>query len=167
MTPRYVAAYVAAATLTLVLGQATAFLLTSGRQRLLGSEQSVISAARLSACDNLTFASKSLKRGRHAGGQAHREHYSYHCGRDRRRLHLGAHKILDEDPSTVGKVSSDEPADGTSFLDELLERCTEATKSDGALESSHTGSSEWAGFKTTPELLEASAGCYCRIYVAI
>lgn len=40
------------------------------------------------------------------------------------------------------------------FLDELIERCTEATRSNAATESPHTGSSEWAGFRTTPELLK-------------
>lgn len=154
--------FVAAATLTLILRQATAFLLTSGRQpRLFGSEQNIVSAARLSACENLTFPSKSLKRGRH-GGQVHHEYCYY--GHGRRRLHHRAHNTLDGDPSTVGKVGSGEPTDGISFLDELLERCAEATKSDGAIESSHTGSSEWAGFKTTPELLEASASDR-RLYV--
>ena len=153
MTPRFVAA----ATLTLILGKATAFVLTSGRQRLLGgSEQSVVSVARLSAFNNLTLP-KTVKRrrGRHGGGQTHHEHLCN--GRDRRRLHCRPHNNSDGDPSTVDNVGGDEPADGISFLDELLERCAAATRSDGAIESSHTGSSEWAGFKTTPELLEASA----------
>lgn len=149
---------VAAAILTLMLGQAIAFVPASGRLRPLGSsKQGVVTAARLSACNNLTFASKSLKRGRHGGGQAHQEHYSYCHGRGRSRLHRRARKTSDIEPSMMGKVDSDEPADGISFLDELLERCTDATRSDGAIESSHTGSSEWAGFKTTPELLEVSA----------
>lgn len=147
------ATLVAAATLTLIFGQATAFVPANGRQRPLGgSKPGVVTAARLSACNNLTFASK-----RHSRGQAHQEYYSYCHGRGRSRLHQRAHKTSDAEPSTVGKVDSDEPADGISFLDELLERCTDATRSDGAIESSHTGSSEWAGFKTTPELLEVSA----------
>lgn len=51
-------------------------------------------------------------------------------------------------PDSEGK------GEGESLLDELLARCSAATKSDAATESSHTGSSEWAGFKTNPELLE-------------
>lgn len=42
----------------------------------------------------------------------------------------------------------------TSPFEELLRKCTEATSSDGATESPHTGSSEWAGFRTKPHLLE-------------
>eukprot|EP00904_Undaria_pinnatifida_P002545 jgi/Undpi1/12291/HiC_scaffold_5.g01967.m1 len=157
MTP----SFAAAAILTLVLGQATSFVLTSGKQLLLcGNEQSDFSgAARLSACNTLTFSPKSLKRGRRrCGGQAHCEHCH---GPARRRLQQqSAHKTADGDPSTVtvGGVNDNGPIDGDlCFLDELVGRCTEATRRDGAVESSHTGSSEWSGFKTTPELLEASA----------
>ena len=63
------------------------------------------------------------------------------------------------DTATEGRrVVAPEDGEGEgknkSLLDELLVRCAEATKSDAATESSHTGSSEWAGFKTNPELLE-------------
>lgn len=51
-------------------------------------------------------------------------------------------------------VPEDGGGEGESLFDELLARCAAATKSDAATESSHTGSSEWAGFKTNPELLE-------------
>lgn len=44
-----------------------------------------------------------------------------------------------------------------SFLDELLQWCAEATKPGAAMESVHTGSSEWAGFQTTKSLLEVSS----------
>ncbi|CAN0262415.1 unnamed protein product [Ectocarpus fasciculatus] len=53
-----------------------------------------------------------------------------------------------------GRIDVADGEGGLSLLDELLERCAEATKSDAAAESSHTGSSEWAGFKTAPALLE-------------
>eukprot|EP00752_Nemacystus_decipiens_P008443 g7547.t1 len=53
-----------------------------------------------------------------------------------------------------GGVIPDGEGESEGLLEELLARCSEATKSDAATESSHTGSSEWAGFKTNPELLE-------------
>ncbi|CBN77853.1 vesicle-fusing ATPase [Ectocarpus siliculosus] len=56
--------------------------------------------------------------------------------------------------TTAGGRSVPDGEGELTLLDELLERCAEATKSDAAAESSHTGSSEWAGFKTAPELLE-------------
>lgn len=43
-----------------------------------------------------------------------------------------------------------------SFLEELVAKCTEATRGPGAMESPHTGSSEWAGFRTTKPLLDVS-----------
>lgn len=58
--------------------------------------------------------------------------------------------------SVVPAMSDDADGGGAevSLLEELLARGAEATKSGGATESSHTGSSEWAGFKTAPDLLE-------------
>ncbi|CAM9664582.1 unnamed protein product, partial [Choristocarpus tenellus] len=50
------------------------------------------------------------------------------------------------------------------ILEELLDRCKEATRSKGAMESSHTGSSEWAGFRTTPELLQGVSSTLARIF---
>lgn len=54
---------------------------------------------------------------------------------------------------------SDDISEGESFesfLDELVAKCTEATRGPGAMESPHTGSSEWAGFRTTKPLLDVS-----------
>ncbi|CAM9981693.1 unnamed protein product [Ectocarpus sp. 6 AP-2014] len=68
-----------------------------------------------------------------------------------------AHKTEEGVPSSTTTAGGRSVPDGDgklTLLDELLERCAEATKSDAAAESSHTGSSEWAGFKTAPELLE-------------
>jgi len=73
---------------------------------------------------------------------------------------LCAHKTPLEDVAAAAKGrndANDVPAgegERLSLLDELLARCAEATTSDAATESSHTGSSEWAGFKTNPVLLE-------------
>lgn len=67
---------------------------------------------------------------------------------------------LAEDSSSTqadGLNVPDTDGENESLLDELLARCSQATKSDAATESSHTGSSEWAGFKTDPELLEVRA----------
>lgn len=91
-------------------------------------------------------------------------------GRQRTRVartQAQAHKmpLAEEASSTAAEGRSDvvpgntEGDEGESLLDELLARCAEATKSDAATESSHTGSSEWAGFKTSPELLEVSCRC--------
>lgn len=67
--------------------------------------------------------------------------------------------LTEDAPNTAAEgrgagVPDDGEGERESLLDELLARCSAATKSDAATESSHTGSSEWAGFKTSPELLE-------------
>lgn len=55
-----------------------------------------------------------------------------------------------------------------SFLDELVARCGEATRGPGAMESPHTGSSEWAGFRTTQTLLNVSTTISkCRAYILV
>lgn len=53
--------------------------------------------------------------------------------------------------------SSPDQEEDTSFLAELLARCDAATRSGAATESNHSGSSEWAGFRTTKSLLEVSS----------
>lgn len=63
----------------------------------------------------------------------------------------------------VGHADTDDSDQSVFFLDELVERCTLATRSDAATESPHTGSSEWAGFRTAPDLLEVSM---CRTFPA-
>lgn len=74
-----------------------------------------------------------------------------------------------QNPATqsLGEVrdadNTDDNDQSVFFLDELVERCTLATRSDAATESPHTGSSEWAGFRTAPELLEVRM---CRTFPA-
>lgn len=58
-------------------------------------------------------------------------------------------------PTIPGNAVATPPSKGFKcYLDELVAACTEATTGPGAMESPHTGSSEWAGFRTTKELLE-------------
>lgn len=63
---------------------------------------------------------------------------------------------INEDKSQTSSLGGPEKTTNvtTSLFEELLRKCTEATSSDGATESPHTGSSEWAGFRTKPHLLE-------------
>ncbi|CAM9425159.1 unnamed protein product [Ectocarpus sp. 13 AM-2016] len=98
--------------------------------------------------------------------QGHRQRtsvqgYRSRVGRNRFRVaqtnQHQAHNDEEGVPSSTTPAGGRSVLDGEgelSWLDELLERCAEATKSDAAAESSHTGSSEWAGFKTAPALLE-------------
>lgn len=58
--------------------------------------------------------------------------------------------------SKTAESNEDDAHQYVSFLDELLARCTEATRPGVAMESPHTGSSEWAGFRTTKSLLDVS-----------
>lgn len=62
-------------------------------------------------------------------------------------------------PAALDRSTDPSGGESASFLEELVNRCAEATRTDGSLESSHTGSSEWAGFKTTPQLLEVRRRC--------
>ena len=112
----------------------------------------------------------TLDRGRgltaRGDGSTTRQQRVRHTGPVRRRLTATQNK---NDPSATQptptiihgnsqKPDAGDPAevvnDNKLFFDELLHSCTEATSSDGATESVHTGSSEWAGFRTKPDLLE-------------
>ncbi|CAN0110833.1 unnamed protein product [Discosporangium mesarthrocarpum] len=90
-------------------------------------------------------------------------------------FHLDSHRWLGGIACTIDPISfwggelpgedaTDTSDDKGTFLDELLDRCREATRSKGAMESTHTGSSEWAGFRTTPELLQGVSSTLARAY---
>lgn len=90
---------------------------------------------------------------------------------DDRQSHTGLQTVSasNSDSEIAGTNTSAESNDENndahqypSFLDELLLRCAEATRPGAAMESPHTGSSEWAGFRTTKCLLDVSLTAMLR-----
>lgn len=160
------------------LGQAAAYATTSvAPQHQVGaapSSRSISSpTAGLSTCSpvHMRSSSSSFEIGLQRDAPAHRCWHGWRGGGGRRvaqaqrQAHSDKTPLIDDEEdaqstaggrSVVPYVTDTTEGDGTemSLLDQLLARGAEATKSGGATESSHTGSSEWAGFKTAPDLLE-------------
>lgn len=147
------------------LGQAAAFVSTSGAtcHQVVGAAVPFSSSWKSSGLTaGLSSCSRSFEYCRRRGGGGVR------IAKAQAQAHRNKIPLLDEEAeedvqttagggrSVVPDISDDADGGGAemSLLDELLARGAEATKSGGATESSHTGSSEWAGFKTAPDLLE-------------
>lgn len=157
------------------LGQGAAFATTSGvtRHQVGGA---VPSSFCWSGSGGSTAGLSTCRRSSFEIGLRHDDHapaLRYWCGRrggeggrntqTQRQVHDNKIPLVDDEDDvqiTAGGrvVPPIDAAEGggkeMSLLGELLARGAEATKSGGATESSHTGSSEWAGFKTAPNLLE-------------
>lgn len=183
MAPRLVSVAAAASALC-CLGQTSAFITTSGSTHtyhpIRSSDVAGLSAASCSTCsETMTFRIVRNQRQHQqeqpsAGAARHR--WPAGAGKSCRaaQTRQQAHKTPtgSEVSKTAGGQAADDavgdPAgegEDASLLDELLMRCAEATKSDTARDSSHTGSSEWAGFKTAPALLEVRTHPWCVLLV--
>ncbi|CAM9977561.1 unnamed protein product, partial [Ectocarpus sp. 12 AP-2014] len=169
MAPSFVSVAAAASVLPHCLGHATAFVTTSGQSTTNTSCRTGLSTSRTCyICPSTTSLRMGLQRQHRKEHQQQRRRqetsvpgYRSRVGSNRCRVaqthQHQAHKTEEGVPSSTTTPGGRSVPDGEgelTLLDELLERCAEATKSDAAAESSHTGSSEWAGFKTAPALLE-------------
>lgn len=173
MAPCFVSAAAAASVLPYCLGHAAAFVTTRGESTTTSFRTGLLLPQHTCYMSPSTTSHRmGLQRQHHNEHQQQRRRqkasvpgYRSKVGSNRCRIaqtHRHAHKTEEGVPSGRTSAGGRSVADGEgelSLLDELLERCAEATKSDAAAESSHTGSSEWAGFKTAPALLEVRTAC--------
>ncbi|CAB1121270.1 unnamed protein product [Ectocarpus sp. CCAP 1310/34] len=169
MAPSFVSVAAAVSVLSHCMGHAAAFVTTSGKSTTNTSCRTGLLTSRTCYISPSTMSPRmGLQRQHHEEHQQQRRRQETSVPGYRSRVGSNSHRVAQTHQHQAHKTEEGVPSSTTTaggrsvpdgegeltLLDELLERCAEATKSDAAAESSHTGSSEWAGFKTAPALLE-------------